>query len=220
MTGSGLSVSRLQLTEGAQFIRGHNDLLYDGTGKPYIDLHNGFGAVFMGHSHPSITQALVAQAESLWTCGGASTAVYHQASQALADAFGGRFKTASLHSTGMEANEFVLRYARVVTGKSGWVGFDGSMYGKSQATASLAWPNGSLPSLVDCHRLPFPRIQTEASVLLQLEALLQCKSIGAVLIEPILGSSGGVAASAEFCQAAARLARSFGALVVVLTRFY
>ena len=211
------------MTGNTLFVRGCNDLLFDESGKRYVDLHNGFGAVFMGHCHPAITQALVEQTESLWACGGTATQIHHDASTSLANALGGRYKTAGLHSTGMEANEFVLRYARVITGKSGWAGFDGSMYGKSQATAALAWSTGVLPAPVDCHRLPFPSVQTEASVLEQLKALLKTQSIGAMLVEPVLGSSGGATASAEFWRAAAQLARSFGALVVVdeiLTGFH
>lgn len=211
------------MTETTRFVRGRNDLLFDEGGKPHVDLHAGFGAVFMGHCHPGIASAVARQVEALWTCGGAPTPVLHQASQALADALGGRFKTASMHSTGMEANEFVLRYSRAITGKSGWVGFDGSMYGKSQATAALAWPSGALPGPADCHRLPFPGVQSEEHVLDQLRTLLCSASVGAVLIEPILGSSGGVAASTAFYQAVASLAHEYGALLVVdeiLTGFH
>ena len=211
------------MTTATRFVRGRNDLLFDEGGKPYIDLHAGFGAVFMGHCHPGISAYVAQQVEALWTCGGAATPGLHQASQALADALGSGYKTAGMHSTGMEANEFVLRYARAITGKSGWVGFEGSMYGKSQATAALAWPNGALPAPADCHRLPFPSVLSEAHVLDQLRTVLGSASVGAVLIEPILGTSGGVAASTAFYQAAASLAREHGVLVVVdeiLTGFH
>ena len=204
-------------------VRGRNDLLFDERDKSYVDLHAGFGAVFMGHCHPGITRAVTRQLELLWTCGGAPTDVYQRACRALADALGSRFRAAGLYSTGMEANEFALRYARVITGKSGWAGFDGSMYGKSQATAALAWPSGTLPTPADCHRLPFPGPRSEERVLEQLRALLGGASVGAVLIEPILGSSGGAAASTAFYQAVARLAREHDALLVVdeiLTGFH
>ena len=80
----------------------------------------------------------------------------------MEQAFRSQYVLGGLYSTGMEANEFAIRLAVAATGKGAVVGFVGSMYGKSAATAALAWPAALIahtrPGLAPagCHRLPFP----------------------------------------------------------------
>ncbi len=211
------------MTATPNIVRGCNDLLFDADGKTYIDLHAGFGAVFMGHCHPGIARALAQQVNELWTCGGAPTEVHGQACQALELGFCGSHKTAGLYSTGMEAAEFALRFSRVLTGKSGWIGLNGSMHGKSIATAALGWESRSGAEPADCHRLPFLGDCPEDETLELLHAALSGGAIGAVWIEPILGSRGGISGSANFYKTVASLAREHGALLIVdeiLTGFF
>lgn len=48
------------------FERGEGMYLYDTDGKKYLDFYSGIGVMCMGHSHPTLVNALVEQAKKLW----------------------------------------------------------------------------------------------------------------------------------------------------------
>lgn len=48
------------------FERGEGMYLYDTNGKKYLDFYSGIGVMCLGHSHPTLVNALKDQAEKLW----------------------------------------------------------------------------------------------------------------------------------------------------------
>lgn len=48
-----------------EFVRGEGMLLYDDSGKAYIDFLSGIGVDSLGHAHPQLAQALAAQSDKL-----------------------------------------------------------------------------------------------------------------------------------------------------------
>ena len=123
----------------------------------------------------------------------------------------------------MEAGEFAIRLARAITQRNGIVGFAGSMYGKSIATAYLGWDNQNPVSLTGWHRLPFVADCAEDFILSRLQETLISKTIAAVFMEPIQGSNGGHCASRRFYQEVFHLCQEQGTLLVfdeILTGFY
>ena len=203
--------------------RALNDLLYAEGGQSYIDLFSAHGAVFLGHAEPGIARAIARQLDLVWLAGGLDTPLTSNAKRAVEGFFPHDYALAALYSTGMEAAEFALRFARVTTGKTGVVGYENSMHGKSMATAFLGWDNHDGLDLPDLHRLPFLQRCAEAEILQQTQAALSGAPVGAVFVEPIQGSAGALAASPQFYREIARLARQHGALLVVdeiLTGFH
>jgi acetylornithine/succinyldiaminopimelate/putrescine aminotransferase len=203
--------------------RALNDLLHAEDGRSYIDLFSAHGAVFLGHAEPTIARAIAQQLDRIWLAGGLDTPLAPLAKHAVESFFPGDYALAGLYSTGMEAAEFALRFARVTTGKTGVIGYENSMHGKSMATAFLGWDNGDGVDLPDLHRLPFLEGCAEAQILQQTQATLAGGSIGAVFVEPIQGSAGALTASGDFYREIARLARQHRALLVVdeiLTGFH
>ena len=123
----------------------------------------------------------------------------------------------------MEAAEYALRIARVATGRTGAVGFERSMHGKSTATAYLCWNNRDGLDLPSFHRLPFVPVCPEGEILHRLEHLLDRREVSAVFVEPLQGSGGGHRASDFFYREVHRLCRERGTLLVfdeILTGFY
>ena len=203
--------------------RAVNDLLYAEDGQCYIDLFSAHGAVFLGHTDPAIARAIAQQLDRIWLAGGLDTPLTAIAKSAVESFFPDDYALAALYSTGMEAAEFALRFARVTTGRAGVIGYENSMHGKSMATAFLGWDNRGGVDLPDLHRLPFLRRSSEAEILQQTQAMLSDASVGVVFIEPIQGSAGALSASQQFYREIARLARQHGALLVVdeiLTGFH
>jgi acetylornithine/succinyldiaminopimelate/putrescine aminotransferase len=203
--------------------RAANDLLYAEDGQCYVDLFSAHGAVFLGHAEPSIARAIAQQLERIWLAGGLDTPLTSVARNVLESFFPGDYALAALYSTGMEAAEFALRFARGTTGRRGVIGYENSMHGKSMATAFLGWDNHDGLNLPDIHRLPFLQRHSEAEILQQTQAALAEGSTGAVFIEPIQGSAGALAGSPQFYREIARLTKQYAALLVVdeiLTGFH
>lgn len=50
------------------FERGEGMYLYDTDGKKYLDFYSGIGVMCLGHSHPTLVNALTEQAKKLWHC--------------------------------------------------------------------------------------------------------------------------------------------------------
>jgi acetylornithine/succinyldiaminopimelate/putrescine aminotransferase len=191
-----------------------NDVLVGEDGRRYIDLASGHGAAWLGHAHPRIAAGVAEQLERVWITGGPDTTIAAEARRALEGFFPASHAVAGFYSTGMEAAEFAIRLARVVTKRSGVVGFHHGMHGKSLATAILGWDNGDGVRVPGFVRLPFPPVRDEATVLGALEEILRATDVSAVFVEPIQGSGGGWSASPPFQRAVQRLVREAGALLV------
>jgi acetylornithine/succinyldiaminopimelate/putrescine aminotransferase len=195
-------------------VRAQNDLLFDEDGHRAIDLFSAHGTAWFGHANRGVTAYVETQLRKAWITGGLETPVFARARAAIEHLFPSSHGLAALYSTGMEATEFALRLARVSTGKSGALGFERSMHGKSLATAYLAWDNHDGVTLPGFERLPFLPQYGEAEILSRLQRALAAGGVGAVFIEPLQGCGGGHSASADFYRATARLCAQAGVLLV------
>ncbi len=191
-----------------------NDLVFDPSGKPYIDLFTGCGTTFLGHAHPQIVATVQKQIERVWVTGRLPTDMYERATTLIESYFPASHQMICMYSTGMESAEFSLRVARVQTGRRRFIGFDRCMHGKSMATAFLGWQNEKV-DLPDFIRLPFLPDVSEHQLLELLAQHLAGEQVAAVVIEPFQGSGGGHIASAEFHQQLASLCAKHGTLLVV-----
>lgn len=193
---------------------GRGSFVYGTDGREWIDLVMGFGAAFLGHSHPGVTEALHRQAERLLSCGRYPTEGDAAVEVLQAGILPRGLRPAGLASSGMEAAEFAMRLAATHTGRHEFAGFARSMHGKSAMTASLCWSNAPLrPGSV--HTLPFIDTLDEAAVLDALHRCLRSRHIAALLIEPVQGSNGAHQASAGFYARAMALCRAEGTLCIV-----
>ncbi|HST02680.1 MAG TPA: aminotransferase class III-fold pyridoxal phosphate-dependent enzyme [Usitatibacter sp.] len=195
---------------------------FDADGRRYLDLMNGFGAVFLGHGQPRVVEALREQVSSLWICGRLPTPAAAAAQERIREVLPAGMKFAGLCSTGMEAAEYAMRLAAVATGRREFAGFARGMHGKSGMTAAMCWNNAPLaPDAV--HRLAFVDEMPEERVLANLEARLAPRRLAAVFVEPMQGSNALHEASAAFLPEVARLCRLHGTLLVadeILTGLY
>lgn len=203
--------------------RAENDILIAEDGQRYIDLFSAHGTTWLGHGNRDIAARIAAQLERVWITGGLETTVFAEAKTMIENLFPPTHGLAALYSTGMEAAEFAMRVARGVTGKTGVVGFENSMHGKSLATSHLGWDNQDGVRLPDIHRLPFVQRCPEDVILRQLEEVLRRHQVSAVFVEPVQGCGSGHAASKRFYGEVSRQCREGNVLVVVdeiLTGFY
>lgn len=200
-----------------------NEIFIDETGRSYVDMFSAHGATWFGHCNPQITATVSEQLARVWLTAGIETPVLGEARRLIESYFPGTHRVAQLSSTGMEAAEFAFRIARGITGRTGIVGFDRNMHGKSIVTSALAWDNGDGIELPFVHRLPFLPASAEAEILAQLDRTLAAGNVSCVCVEPVQGCGGGYAASPEFHREVARLCATHGTMLVfdeILTGFH
>lgn len=191
-------------------------------GRCYLDLMAGFGAVFLGHSHPGITGRLQEQAGRVWQCGRLPTEPGEEAQSRILDILPAGYRPGGLYSTGMESAEFAMRLAAHRTGRAQFAGFARSMHGKSALTAALCWDNAPIRQ-EHAHVLGYVDRAPEEEVLAQAARLLENRRVAALLVEPIQGSNGGHEASPAFHERLVALCRETGTCCIfdeILTGLY
>lgn len=189
----------------------------------YVDFAAGFGAMLLGHSHPSVLRMLDFQS--------------HRLLMALGDVFPADAKIAlverlaALHpdpnarvilgQSGADAITAALKSALLFSGKPGVIAFGGAYHGLSHAPLAAC-------GLRESYRAPFaeqlnPHVRfvdypTRATdldrVLSEVRSALLDGAVGAILVEPILGRGGVVVPPPEFLPELGKLARASGALVI------
>ena len=197
--------------------------VYDCDGNRYVDLAAGFGALLLGHCPPELTADVTDQATHL--------------TQALGDVFPSTEKIVLqeklvscvglgksrviLGQSGADAITAALKTAVLATGRPGVIAFSGAYHGLSYAPLALC-------NLRESYRLPFsdqlnahlrvvryPSNADEAeSSLAETAKHLATGTVGAVVIEPILGRGGCVVPPEGFLSKLVGLARKAGALCV------
>lgn len=206
-----------------QVVAASNAWLVNADDSRHIDLFAANGTLLLGHCHPAVVAALQAQTGKVWITGRLDTDTRVEATRLVEATIPDRLKVGGFYSTGMEAAEFAMRAARVLTGRKDFLGFAKAMHGKSIATAFLAWDAPHGHPVAGVQRLPFPSSDVAATVLAELGPLLARRTTAAVFLEPLQGSGGGATVDADFCAALTALCQETGTLLVVdeiLTGFH
>jgi len=100
--------------------------LTDADGNKYLDFAMAFGAMFVGHAHPKVVQAIEAQAKK-----GTLHAMPHRLEMSVAKELRARFGLDQWRfaSSGTEATMHSIRLARGYTGRDKVIKFEGAYHG-------------------------------------------------------------------------------------------
>jgi 4-aminobutyrate aminotransferase/(S)-3-amino-2-methylpropionate transaminase len=194
----------------------------DVDGNRYVDLAAGFGALLLGHCHPSIVRVLGLQAERLLMALGdvhpadAKVALVERLSKLYPEPGARVIVTQS----GSDAITAALKTARLYTGKPGIVAFEGAYHGLGYAPLAAcglrAGYREPFSDQLNPHVtfVPYPHRQPIADVIATVAEILAHRHVGALLVEPILGRGGCIVPTPDFVPELARLAREAGALLI------
>jgi glutamate-1-semialdehyde 2,1-aminomutase len=118
--------------------RGRGSRVWDEDGTEYVDFHNGFGTMVVGHAHPKIAEAIERAART-----GTHFAVSTEATVALAEELCRRFSLDRVRFTnsGTEATMDAIRIARAATGRNTIAKIEGSYHGHHDAVMFSVLPN-------------------------------------------------------------------------------
>ncbi len=147
--------------EGPILARGEGSYVWDTAGKRYLDVNAGQFCAILGHSHPDVAAFLLRQASRIQNT--STTTVGEEALQAawklhqITSDMDGR---SVFLSTGAEANECCLRYAKHLTGRKGIISFEPAWHGLTLGTECLSISRKHVkPQVADTFCVPVPPVR-------------------------------------------------------------
>ena len=187
--------------------------LYDDAGRAYLDMHSGEGFASLGHGHPDVRAVLQAMLDTELVDG--VQLHYSVLAGMLAEALAARLpaglEATFFTSSGAEAVDTAIKFARAATGRPRLLSCDSSFHGVTLGPLSIVgdefFKTGFGPLLPGCARVPYGDLG-------RLEAELRARDVAAFIVEPVQGRlvtlppPGYLVAAQELC-------RRHGTLLVV-----
>ena len=199
------------------FARGRGTELWDTDGKRYLDFLCGLAVTSLGHSHPAVTAAMSAQADTLLHV---SNLFANQVAARAAVEINGLLAEATgeagqvfFCNSGAEANEAALKLARKFGGRGRHVVVSayGSFHGRTLATlAATGQPAKHEPF----HPMPDGFRHVVFNDIAALEASID-PSVAAVLLEPVQGEGGVLPADPQYLRDVRALCDERGLLMMM-----
>ena len=120
--------------------RGEGCWLFDTAGRRYLDMTAAQGVAMLGHCHPALSQAIAAQAQTLIAC---PNFLYNDIrarfAAKLAEVLPPHLNHIFLANSGAEAIDGALKFARLVTGRAGFIAFRSAFHGRTVGAVSVTW---------------------------------------------------------------------------------
>ena len=188
----------------------------DVDGNSYIDFCLGDTGSMTGHS-PAPTVAAIRDQAGRGITAMLPTADAVAVSTELANRFGLPLWQFTVSAT--DANRHVLRYSRLITGKSKIIVIDRCYHGSVDETFATMAPDGSTISREGNIGAPVPMDQTtrvvEFNDLVGMEAALAHGDVAAILMEPAMTNVGIVLPEDGYLLKVGDLAKKYGALWII-----
>ncbi len=200
-------------------------------GDRYLDFSGGIAVTSTGHSHPHVAKAIADQAQRFVH---AQANVYtHDLLQPLAARLAelspAGIDTFFYANSGAEITEAAVKLAKQATGRPNIIVFQGSFHGRTHqamamTTSKTVYRAGHAPLPSGIFIAPYPNVRADdvqaevARALAGFDELLTSvtapSETAAVIIEPVLGEGGYVAAPAGFLEAIDRRCKEHGMLFI------
>jgi len=173
-------------------------------GHRYVDFVGEYSAGLFGHSEAVIKSAVHEALEKGIAMGGPT-----EYERKLADLLCSRFPALDqvrFCNSGTEANIMALTTARVITGRTKFLAFNGSYHG-----GVINFPDGGsiLNAPFDFVLSDFNDIEGTSELIRQHGA-----ELAAVIVEPILGAGGNIPGNQQFLEMLRKLTTEVGALLI------
>ncbi|HEX3325616.1 MAG TPA: aspartate aminotransferase family protein [Actinomycetota bacterium] len=205
-------------------VSGNGSRVVDVDGHSYVDFHNGFGTMVVGHSHPALRAAIERAAAS-----GTHFAATTEAAVLLAEEINRRFGLEKLRFTnsGTEATMDAVRLGRAAAGKDVLLKIEGSYHGHHDAVMfsvvpsmdssgpterpwSVPFSRGIPPDAAEYTMIvPFNDIQALEKTLAD-----HGDRIGALIMEPVMMNIGIVLPAPGYLEKVRELCDKHGVVLI------
>lgn len=196
--------------------RGNGCYVWDVDGNKYLDLNSGQFCLSFGHNDEGLQVVISKQLKEIYHTNTATlTPQVLNACKDMAEITGGTLKKTIFLSTGSEANECAIRYARFITQKTGILsfsqGYHGLTLGSQQSTMGGTWarPQSTTNYSFDC----FSTIE-ELELFFEKAVKESNDNIAAVIVEPILAVGGILIPENQFFVKLRELCDKYGILLI------
>jgi 4-aminobutyrate aminotransferase len=201
------------------------------SGERYLDFSGGIAVTSTGHANPHVAQAIAAQAQRFIH---AQANVYtHDLLQPLAARLAqispDGIDTFFFANSGAEITEAAVKLAKQATGRPNIIVFQGSFHGRTHqamamTTSKTGYRAGHAPLPSGIFIAPYPDVTADdvdaevARAIAGFDQLLTMvtapSETAAIIIEPVLGEGGYVAAPAGFLEAIDARCKQHGMLFI------
>ncbi len=197
------------------FERGEGAYLFASDGRRYLDFCSGVAVTALGHSHPHLVAAVLAQAQKLWHCSnlyeiaGQKRAAQRLVAASFAD-------TVFFCNSGAEAMECAIKVARKYHAAAGHperyrlICCTGSFHGRTLATLAAAgnekYLRGFGPAAPGFDHVAYGNLN-------EMRAAIGPETAG-IVVEPVQGEGGLATATPEYLAGLRAIANEFGILLV------
>jgi 4-aminobutyrate aminotransferase / (S)-3-amino-2-methylpropionate transaminase / 5-aminovalerate transaminase len=207
----------------------HGATITDVDGNTFLDFVGGVGVLNVGHNHPRVVEAIQEQSEHFLHTD--YTVVPYEGYVTLAERLtaiapiSGEVR-AAFFNAGTEAVENAVKLARLATGRSGVIVFEGAFHGRTLLSLTMTsrtepYKKGLGPFAPEVYRAPFPnayRGPDPETALAALERMLVThvapESVAAIVFEPEQGEGGFIPAPASFVRGLRELCDLHGIVLV------
>ena len=193
-------------------VRGMGSQVWDDKGNVYLDCVSGHGVANLGHQHPHVMQAIRQQLDRLVSCSNVFfNDIRSSYLERLVKAAPEGLNRVFLCNSGTESIEAAMKFARLTTGRPGFIsalrGFHGRTFGALSLTFNPKYREPFRPHLPDCSYVPFNKIDA-----LQKELNPQT---AAVVLEIVQGEGGVNIGNRTYLQEVKRLCNQNGTLLII-----
>lgn len=204
--------------------------LWDVDGKRYLDFVGGIGVLNVGHNHPRVVEAVRSQVGEISHASFQVVAyeAYIQVAARLNKLVGGdeHYKSV-LFTSGAEAVENAIKIARGHTNRPAVISFRGGFHGRTLLGVTLTgmsqpYKQNFGPFPAEIYHATYPNAYRGVSsedALAELDALFATDvapdRVAAIIIEPVQGDGGFLAAPKAFLQALRQRCTEHGIVLIL-----
>jgi len=207
--------------------RARGSRLWDVDGNEYIDFNMGFGALVVGHANPALLEKVKQKLDD-GTIYGHETELSYRLSEVLTRRYG--YDMVRFANTGSEATLLAIRLARVVTGRSKILKFEGHYHGthellmvgvkpdlrhaghpKRPRSVPTGYPYNVVPKELAEKVVVAPWNDAEAT-----EEIMKAhgNEVAAIIMEPVAMNMGVVPGKKDFVAFLRKLADEYNCLLI------
>ena len=196
-----------------EIVKAEGCMLYDATGKEYIDLIGGISVANVGHRHPKVIEAIQKQLDAylhIMVYGEFVETPQVQYAKLLTEHLPSSLNSVYFTNSGAEAVEGAMKLAKRTNNRTQIIAFNNSYHGSTQGALSIIgdeyWRNAYRPLLPDVLHLQYNSFESLNEI---------TEQTACVIAETVQAEAGVKAPSKEWMLALRKKCTDTGALLIL-----